>query len=144
MSDALDAYIERTQKIMDEAALKRFGPKVVARWINPLFMSEMLAPTCVGSAMDPGYGDTVTLYLKLDGQTISQAAFMASGCGPTIVCGDAAAELAQGKTLEEAAKLGMSDILHLLETLPEDKHRSATLAIAALHGAVAKGKQNDA
>jgi len=136
MSDALDAYLERTQQFMDKAAVERFGPKVFQRWSNPLFMGELPAPSAVGFAQDPKHGDTVTLFLRLEGQTIVETKFGASGCGPTIVCGDAIADLAQGKTLEQAATLGEEDILTLLETLPKDKHRCARLAVEALRDAL--------
>jgi len=138
MSNALEAFLARAQRELDDAALKRFGEKVVSRWQTPLFMAAMPNPTCSATAADPKYGDTVTLFLKLDGQNIERATFLASGCGPTLVCGDAAAELAQGKTLAQARQLALADILNLLETLPRDKHRCAQLAIEALHTALDK------
>jgi nitrogen fixation NifU-like protein len=138
MTDPLDEFMARTQEYMDEAALERFGPKIFARWDTPRFMKPLPLPDRVGEAADPKHGDTVTLFLKLEGERVAEASFLASGCGPTIVCGEAVAELIQGKHLDEAAKLDVGDILALLETLPANKHRCATLAVQALKDALGK------
>lgn len=136
--DALEAFMARTQQYMDEAALERFGPKIFTRWDKPRFLKLMPLPTLVGEAADRAHGDTIELSLRLEGERVVESAFQASGCGPTIVCGEAVSELIQGKTLAEAAQLEVEDILALLETLPSNKKRCANLAIQALKAALAK------
>jgi nitrogen fixation NifU-like protein len=55
----------------------------------------MELPHLVGKGSLDGYPPFLTLYLRLEGNRVVDAAFEAEGCGVTIACGSALTELVQ-------------------------------------------------
>ena len=81
-------------------------------------------------------GDTMTVYLKLDGERIGEVSFEIQGCAGTITAAMAAADLIRGKTLAEAASLTDRDVLRVLKTIPDEKIHCIHLAVKSLHKAL--------
>lgn len=136
MSGSFDDLVKDLQGQCDQAAEARFGPAMVARWKNPTHVGEMPSPSA--SATTKGAcDDDITIYLKIHGNLIEKASFYANGCGTGVVCGDACAELAQGKTLEEALQISGEDIIERVGGLPTDKRKTAHATAAALKEALA-------
>jgi nitrogen fixation NifU-like protein len=63
---------------------------------NPSFCLEGVNPSC---------GDQITLQLKMEGDKITDASFIGSGCAVSQASADMMADLVIGKTKEEALKL---------------------------------------
>ncbi len=135
MTHVFDNLINDLQEQCDNAAHDRFGPGVVARWRNPGHAGVMESPSAVGK-LTGSCGDTIALYLRIENDRIIAASFYTDGCAPSVVSGDAAAELAMGKTLDEAAAIEGDTILKLLGGLPEDNAHCAHLAAKTLHAAL--------
>jgi nitrogen fixation protein NifU and related proteins len=135
MSGSFDDLVDDLQDQCDQAAEARFGPAMVARWKNPTYVGEM--PTPSASATTKGAcDDDITIYLKIRDNLIEKASFYANGCGTGVVCGDACAELAQGRTLEEALQISGEDIIERIGGLPKDKRKTAHSTAAALKKAL--------
>ena len=81
-------------------------------------------------------GDTMEIYLRLEGDRIHKASFFTDGCGSSVACGSVAAELATGKVFDEAGLIGGGTILEILNGLPEEEHHGAYLAAEALQVAI--------
>jgi NifU-like protein involved in Fe-S cluster formation len=130
-----DRLAEELQAMCDADAVAYFGEAVVARWKAPRHMGVMFDPS--GTATVSGAcEDTITLFLRVADGRISEASFSADGCASSVVCADAAVELALGKSPDQAAAIEPEDIITLLGGLPKDKHKSARIAAKAMTMAV--------
>ena len=76
------------------------------------------------------------LFLKFDGERVSQASFRTAGCGAGAVCGSYAAEMALRKGPEEILQITGESILKRLGGLPREEEPLATLAAETLHAAL--------
>jgi NifU-like protein involved in Fe-S cluster formation len=84
-------------------------------------------------------GDTIKLYLKMNGNGIVEdAKFQNWGCLGSASSTAIVTVLVKGKTLEEAKKITEQDILRELGGLPESKLDCPKLAITTLHKAIAE------
>jgi len=81
-------------------------------------------------------GDTMEIYLKVDGERVADAKFWTDGCGTTIACGSVVTELVKGKTIVEVNKIDSTRILDVLEGLPESNVHCAVLAANTLKTAI--------
>jgi nitrogen fixation NifU-like protein len=82
-------------------------------------------------------GDTMEIYLRLDGEQIEKASFMTEGCGPTTACGSMLTKLIQRMSLEEAERIRPQDLIDALDGLPEESVHCAELAVNTLREAIA-------
>ena len=85
-------------------------------------------------------GDRLHLSLRLRDHRIETARFLAYGCPPTLACGSVLAELIEGMSVDEAARLTRQDIIRALDGLPARKQHAAALAIETLRAALEAGK----
>jgi ATP-binding protein involved in chromosome partitioning len=81
-------------------------------------------------------GDTMEFWLRIREGRIVRAQFITDGCWPSIASGSAAAKLAEGKTLEEAARISQDAVLEAVGGLPEESRHCALLAATTLTAAV--------
>ncbi len=103
---------------------------------KPDRMEPLAAPDGVGHHTGE-CGDTVAMFLKLHGDTITQVAFQVQGCMNTIASANAVAELIEGKPLDAAWEVTPEKVIAFLETLPKGHHHCAELAVGALYRALA-------
>jgi nitrogen fixation protein NifU and related proteins len=102
-------------------------------------------PEAASSAKVTGpCGETMEMYLQIDGEKIKDGSFFTDGCGASVLCGTVALMLAIGKSLDDAATIEGDTLLGIIENLPEDHHHCAHLAAGtlqtALHNYVAEPK----
>jgi nitrogen fixation NifU-like protein len=103
---------------------------------TPINVGRMNDPT--GAAWIKGLcGDTMEIYLVINGDTIMEALFHTDGCAATYACGSLVTELAQGKSVAEALGISPKMIIDALAGLPEDHRHCAILAASTLHKAIA-------
>jgi nitrogen fixation protein NifU and related proteins len=86
-------------------------------------------------------GDTMEIWLKVDGDTIVKAGFLSNGCGITIASGSMVTEMVKGKNTNDALIIGQQDVLDALGGLPEEKEHCALLASETLKAAVISSVQ---
>jgi len=77
-------------------------------------------------------GDSMKVYLKVEGSVIKDAKFQAIGCAGAFASGSALTEMIKGQTLKEAEKLTEQDVIEYLGELPGPKLHCARLAVDAL------------
>jgi len=85
-------------------------------------------------------GDTVEIFLIFRGDRIASVSFDLDGCISTNACANTVAELAEGKSLEEAWEISTENVIKYLETLPPENIHCAELAVGALYLALANCK----
>ncbi|MDY6971852.1 MAG: iron-sulfur cluster assembly scaffold protein [Thermodesulfobacteriota bacterium] len=81
-------------------------------------------------------GDTMKISLNIDGDKISDAKMQVLGCPGAVASGCAVANLAKGRSLEEAGQINLEELYGELEKLPEQKIHCARLAIRTLKKAL--------
>lgn len=89
-----------------------------------------------GSCGDPSCGDSLTLYIKVKDNVITDISFLVFGCVAAIASSSITTELAKGKTLEEALRITDNDIAAALDGLPENKMHCSVLGATALRNAI--------
>jgi nitrogen fixation protein NifU and related proteins len=135
LSMDLNAHLDKLQEKIDDQTLEAYGSEVFRRWKEPRYMGRM-EDSHSNSRLTGSCGDSVEIYLKFENDRVSAASFFSDGCGPSVVCGSVACELALGRDIENAASITGEDILGILTGLPEDKEHCAFLAAQALQEAV--------
>ena len=103
---------------------------------NPRNAGELEDADASAEQTNPVCGDRLRLSLRVRGGRVEAARFLAYGCPPTLACGSALAEMLEGMTLEEAARVTRSRITDALGGLPARKQHAAALAVETLHAAL--------
>ena len=104
-----------------------FTATVIDHFVNPRNMGEIKDPSYVAQAEDNTCGDKLSLYVKIEGDRITDAKFKALGCGAFVATSSMVTEMIKGKTLDEAKQLTSADIIDALGGLPEEKSHCAAL-----------------
>ncbi len=135
MSGSLDEFAERLQEEIFQETKKTYGEAVFQRWLTPRFMGAL--PNADGKSKVTGKcGDTMEFYLKISNDKVEKALFWTDGCGSSTACGSMAAELAQGKAIDDLAEIDGEFILKKLGGLPKEEQHCAFLAAGALQEAL--------
>ncbi|MBE9551398.1 MAG: iron-sulfur cluster assembly scaffold protein [Desulfobacterales bacterium C00003060] len=135
MSPSFDEFAEHLQEEIDQDVIRIYGEKVYERWRNPKFAGRMESPTGYGRVTG-NCGDTMEVFLYLEGKTVSDASFTTDGCGGSAICASVACELSIGKEPEQVADVTGEMILQVLGGLPEDDQHCAFLAAETLQAAL--------
>jgi len=80
--------------------------------------------------------DRIRFSISLDGQRVTDAGFLADGCGASTAAGSAAVTLVRGRHVLEAATINAAEIAEELGGLSPGKLHAAELAADALHRAL--------
>jgi tRNA-specific 2-thiouridylase len=94
--------------------------------------------TYSGAAGGAPCGDLVRVSIALDGGRIATASFDAEGCSTANAAGAAVAELVEGVTVLDAARLRPEEVAEALGGLSAQGRHAAELAADALHRALTK------
>lgn len=110
------------------------GQPVQLRY-DPQQMRRMAKPSGYGKITGT-CGETMEIYLGIDGERIKEATFYTDGCASSRMCGALIVALVKGRNLDDAALIGGDTILMLTRDLPQDEIHCAFLAAEALHAAI--------
>ncbi len=89
-------------------------------------------------------GDTMEYWLAIRDGRIRRATFTTDGCGASIISGAMAARLAEGKTLDEAARLTPQQVETAVGGLPDDRRHCPVLAVDTLQAALGQYRKTTA
>jgi nitrogen fixation NifU-like protein len=136
-NDEVEKFARELQEQIMEELRRTYSPAVIDHWQNPRNFKSLETPD--GYARVKGIcGDSMEMFLKVQGEQVIECAFQTDGCGTTIVCGSVATELALGKSFIEAlGTVSAAEILRILGGLPEDSVHCAQLAAETLRRALA-------
>lgn len=135
MPDELDDFINELQDEINDNAIKDYGQDAFERWKNPPHNHSIENPDGYAS-ITGSCGDTMNIFLKFENNKVKEASFQTDGCGPSIICGSIAAELAFGKDPDEITDTTQEAIINKIGRMPaEDKH-CALLAAETLQEAL--------
>lgn len=117
--------------------LSLYSAQVVDHFHNPRNAGGFADANGIGLESNPVCGDTLKLYLKIDGDHIESAHFETRGCPPAIAASSMLTVMLEGLTLEDALKIKNKDVAEALGGLPASKVHCSVLAEGALKKAVA-------
>ena len=99
---------------------KVYTETVIEHGINPRNLGEL--ENADGFAKITGScGDAMSIWLKVNGNTINDASFRTNGCGTSRASGSMATEMVKGKSIIAARKTMQRDVLDALGGLPREK-----------------------
>jgi nitrogen fixation protein NifU and related proteins len=111
---------------------------------HPRFLRHIRRPHNIGTlekadgqAIGVGTcGDSLQVFLRIGGDTITTIRCRYEGCQYTLACASAMSKLALGRTLFQALELEPSDVVSELGDLPADHQHCARLAVNTLGEAI--------
>jgi len=113
-------------------------PKFQELVTNRAGFAQMENPTATGEYFSDSCGDMYTFYLKIDAQDrITDISYFTTGCGFGVATAAIVTELAKGKTVDEADRMGSDEIEAYLGGYPERKKDYPSRVLEALRAAIA-------
>ncbi|GAV21714.1 Fe-S cluster assembly scaffold protein NifU [Carboxydothermus pertinax] len=113
-----------------------YTEKVMDHFTNPRNVGEIPDADGVGEVGNPSCGDIMRIYIKVDGDKITDVKFKTFGCGAAIATSSMVTEMVKGKTIEEAMKITNKAVAEALDGLPPQKMHCSNLAADALKVAI--------
>ncbi len=113
-----------------------YSEKVMDHFSNPRNVGEIPDADGIGEVGNSRCGDIMRMYLKIDGDTITDAKFKTFGCGAAIATSSMATELVKGKSIENALQLTNEAVMEALDGLPPVKVHCSVLAEEAIKAAL--------
>jgi nitrogen fixation NifU-like protein len=112
-----------------------YSTNVITESSNPVNMARMPDPDACG-IIHGCCGDTMEIYLRLNGDRIKEATFTTDGHESAIACASILTKTVRGLSLEEAYKIKPEDVVAALDGLPEAKTHCAHLTVNTLRQAI--------
>ncbi len=113
-----------------------YSDKVMDHFTNPRNVGEIENADGIGEVGNAKCGDIMKMYLKIDGNVITDVKFKTFGCGAAVATSSMATELIKGKTIEEALQLTNKAVMEALDGLPAVKVHCSVLAEQAIKSAM--------
>jgi nitrogen fixation NifU-like protein len=113
-----------------------YSTKVMEHFANPHNVGEIPDADGIGKVGNPVCGDIMNMYIKVEGNVITDVKFKTFGCGAAIATSSMATDLIKGKTIEEALALTNDAVAEALGGLPRVKMHCSVLAEQAVRSAV--------
>jgi nitrogen fixation NifU-like protein len=103
---------------------------------NPKNVGEISDADGVGTVGNASCGDIMQMFIKVDGDKITEAKFKTFGCGAAIATSSILTDRIKGTTIDEALKISDETSKEVLSQLPKEKVPCFTLATDALKLAI--------
>ena len=114
-----------------------YTAKVMDHFANPRNVGIIEDANVVVQVGDPGCGDGLLIFLKIEDDRISDMKYKIYGCGAAIATSSMASEMAIGKSLDEVlVEVTEENIAAALDGLPDEKMHCSNLGADALHAAI--------
>lgn len=126
---------EEFEELIRQEMRKVYTETTIDHALKPRNMGDMVNADGFGQVTGP-CGDTMEIWLRVEGNTVVAATFLTDGCGPSIASGSMLTELVKGKSVPGALRVSQQDVLDALGGLPEDSIHCALLAANTLKKAV--------
>lgn len=142
MKDGQDSDREDRASVYEILSGSGYSDKAIEYYLNRPNMGR-LADADQVTELTGTCGDTMKVYLKMNGQRIQDAKIQVLGCPGAVASAMVAMELAKGKTLEEARKIKDRDVYQVLESMPDQKQHCIRLAVKTLQKALEDYDRNN-
>ena len=130
---------------MTESASWSYSDIVKEHFLNPrnFLMGDetKYQADAVGVVGNPVCGDQMKMFIQVQDERITDIKWKTYGCASAIASTSALSELAKGKTLNEALRIGPEEIAIYLGGLPKHKFHCSVLGHEALAAAIENFRQ---
>jgi nitrogen fixation NifU-like protein len=126
---------QKFEALIKQEMRKTYSEAVVEHSMDPRNLGELEDANGFARVTGP-CGDTMSIWLKVNGDTIIKASFLTDGCGTTIASGSMITEMVKGKNISEAQRTTQRDVLDALGGLPQESEHCALLAANTLKAAL--------
>ncbi|NQT33266.1 MAG: iron-sulfur cluster assembly scaffold protein [Candidatus Omnitrophica bacterium] len=123
------------RKIVTNDDERLYGERVTKLVKDTKHFGRMNAPTSSAYIKGP-CGDEMEFYLVIKDKIIEEVKFYTEGCITTRICGSMTAQLALGKTVEDALGISPRKVIDLLKGLSENERHCSILAVSTLYKAI--------
>ncbi len=113
-----------------------YSEVVMDHFMNPRNVGVIEDADGVGQVGNAKCGDIMKIYLKIDGETITDVKFETFGCGSAIASSSMATEMIKGKSIQNAMELTNKAVAEALSGLPAHKMHCSVLAEEAIKSAL--------
>jgi nitrogen fixation NifU-like protein len=116
--------------------MAKYSRFLMEHFRNPKNVGEISNPDGVGTVGNASCGDIMQLFIKVNGDNITEARFKTFGCGAAIATSSILTERIKGASLDDALKISEETSREVLSQLPKEKIPCFTLATDALKLAI--------
>jgi nitrogen fixation NifU-like protein len=118
-----------------------YSKEVLKHFKSPHNMGELKDPDGIGKVGNPVCGDVMYVYIKVGKnkkgeEIIKDIKVKTFGCIAAIATSSLTTDLAKGRTLKQAMKIGRDEVSKGLGGLPKHKEHCSNLAVDALRKAI--------
>lgn len=113
-----------------------YSEKVMDHFTNPRNVGEIPDADGVGEVGNAKCGDIMKMYIKVEGNIITDVKFKTFGCGAAVATSSIATEMIKGASLDDALKLTNKAVVEALDGLPDVKLHCSVLAEQAIKSAL--------
>jgi len=113
-----------------------YSPQLLDHFEHPRNAGEVENPDASVQVENPVCGDILKLSLTIAQGCISKIRFRCRGCVPAMACASALTEMVKGRSVDEARRLRLEDLVNLVGGLPEASTHASHLALDALAAAL--------
>lgn len=121
-----------------------FTPTVLDHYYTPRNQGRLSDPSGEGVAGSLRTRQYVRMHVRLAEGRVTAARFETWGCVPAVACSSFLTEWALGRTPAEVLAFSPLDLLTALGGIPARRRFCASLAVLALHRAVAQAAPDEA
>ena len=109
-----------------------FSERLLDHFEHPRNAGELPGSDARVQVENPICGDVLELSVSVAEQRIQQSRFRAKGCVPVMACSSMLAEMLEGLTITEAAKINAESFLAKCGPLPQSSGHAAEMAVEAI------------
>ncbi len=131
----LNSFLDELQHDLNKRTRAEYGDAAFERWRNPPHWGKPEGTNATGASTG-NCGETITIHLRIEGDTVRDAGFHTDGCGSSQVSGSMAAELAINARCEDIPAITGETVRDRLGGMPKEDEHCAFLAVNALHDAL--------
>ncbi|NBI66061.1 Fe-S cluster assembly scaffold protein NifU [Pseudoflavonifractor sp. 60] len=113
-----------------------YSETVMDHFRNPRNVGVIEDADGVGEVGNAKCGDIMKIYLKIEGDIITDVKFETFGCGSAIASSSMATEMIKGKPISQALELTNQAVAQALDGLPAHKLHCSVLAEEAIKAAL--------
>ena len=113
-----------------------YSETVMDHFRNPRNVGVIEDADGVGEVGNAKCGDIMKIYLKIEGDIITDVKFETFGCGSAIASSSMATEMIKGKPISQALELTNQAVAQALDGLPAHKPHCSVLAEEAIKAAL--------